>query len=337
MLTSASGSLTVFTAPDRTEVIMNRLVAALAIAPLLILTSCQRKDAHAPPAPVVADARSALAITPGLPLWSLDPSGLSLLETIPIGEKLALLGQTEKAAQGGKERSFLRVRRASGTDGWVRADFVVSSAILAVITTDGAVIYSSASNTAATTESIPRMTLVAIASDTAGMGFIRVTCYDQKAKMLLKGVLLRNEGVSALPADVQAAILLQLAASAKNEKQRQAFLGSAITDYPDSIFLTDLRQALNPQAAAAVAPAAPAAPDTAPAADAMRVSGDAAKVFDAPDADAGKVLATLPRGQQVQTEEVTVQSFTVGGQTAPWYRIRDPAGWVFGGVLQPAP
>jgi hypothetical protein len=305
---------------------MSRLWVPLALAALLSLISCQQKDAHSPVPAVVADAKSALAIIADLQLWAIAQDALTFMEYIPIGEKLALLGQTEKVTQSGKERTFLRVRRESGSEGWVRSDFVVSNAILAVITGDDPVLYTAAGNTAATTETIPRMTIVAIHSDTGGMSFIRITCYDAKAKMLLRSVYLRNEGVSSLPADVQSAILLQLAAASKNAKQRQAFISSAVKDYPDSIFQPELREALSPRAGA---------PSSAliAASGTMMVVGDAAKVFDAPDSVEGKLLATLPKGQTVEVVERTAESATLGGRTAPWYRIVEPSGWVFGAAL----
>jgi hypothetical protein len=192
---------------------------------------------------------------------------LALRETIPIGEKLAIIGPEQKAAQTGKERDFLNVRRVSGSEGFVRADFAISRSILAVITTDSAAIYSAAANTMATTDSVPRSTIVAIHSDSGGMSFIRVTCFDAAAKVLRKDVYLRNEGVSARPSDVQAAILLQLAAGSKSITQQKAFLTSAITDYPDSVFGPDLHAALDALTSPATAPApgTPAAPSPAPA------------------------------------------------------------------------
>jgi len=150
--------------------------------------------------------------------------------------------------------------------------------------------------------------------------------------MLLKGVYLRNEGVSSKPSDVQAAILLQLAAASKNAKQKQAFLSSAAKDYPDSIFMPDLTQAL----AALNAPPPPPPTPTQPASAAVMMTlEDAVSVLDAPDPTAGKVIVTLSKGQKVEIQEQTVGTDTIGGQTAHWYHIKEPAGWVFGSSLGP--
>ena len=241
---------------------MRHRIAAAALCSFLLLSSCQQKNEHVIPRAIVADARSAVVIFPDLPLWTLAGGAVGqMAEVIPIGEKLSLIGPPQTASQGGKDHEFQHVRRSSGSEGWVRSDYIVSRSILAVVTADDAVIYSVEANSAATTESIPRLTVLAIHSDTGGMPFIRVSCYDPSSRLMLRHVALRNEGVSSNPSDVQAAILLQLAAASKSRKQQKAFLTSAISDYPDSLFLADVRAAL----AALEAPPPPvAAPSASP-------------------------------------------------------------------------
>jgi hypothetical protein len=248
---------------------MRHRIAAAAVCTLLTLLSCQQKTEHPGPQAIVADAKSVIVMMPDLPLWTLTQGALAPTNvTIPIGEKLALIGPSQKLTQGGKEREYQHVRRDSGEEGWVRSDYVAPRAILAVVTTDEAVIYSAEANSAATTDGIPRMTIVAIHSETGGMPFIRVSCYDPSSKAMRRYVALRNEGVSARPSDVQAAILLQLAASSKSARQQKAFLTSAIKDYPDSLFAPDLQAALEALTAPAPAPPAPAAQPPAPASSA---------------------------------------------------------------------
>jgi hypothetical protein len=251
---------------------MKGAAVPVALFVLLAFLSCTKEPDRKMPLSVVADAKSAFAIVDGLPFWSLLSSGtLVSRESLPIGEKVSLLGQTAKYTLAGKERDYAQAKRESGSTGWVRADFVVSRAILAVVTTDNAVIYSVPNNTAATTETIALLTIVAVHADTGGMRFIRVTCYDEGAKALLRGVYLRNEGVSSNPDDVQGAILLKLAAASKSSRQKKAFLTSAIKDHPASLFLPQLTAALEElngpplQPSPAPAPAAGASADSAPA------------------------------------------------------------------------
>jgi hypothetical protein len=234
------------------------LFFASAIASAFLLLSCQKSPPPAAPTAAIADSKSCFSIVPDLSLWGFSGTALTQKGTVQIGEKLALLGQTRKATLNGKERDFLSVRRDTGTEGWVRADSVVSNAILAV-TTSEVVIYSVPRNTAATTATIARMTVLAIHSDSGGMPFIHVSVFNAQQKPSVSEVWLRNEGVSARPDDVQAAILLQLAAASKSSKQQEAFLSSGIKDYPQSLFLPQLQQAFEALHAPPQAPQGPPA------------------------------------------------------------------------------
>jgi hypothetical protein len=307
---------------------MRRSLLPACLLPLCFLIACQRTpQIPASQQAAVADAKSAFVVMGGLPLWDLANGNLTLKETIPLGEKLALLGQSAKALQSGKERDFLQVKRDSGKEGWVRAEYAVPSSILAVVTADDAVIYTEARNTAATGSLVPKMTVLAIHSDSGGQAFIRVTFYDPAAKVLSRGVQLKNEGVSSRPDDVQAAILIQLAAASKNLIQKEAFLKSAAKDHPGSAFIAQIQEAL----------AALASPTPSRATEeffaAMQSADDGVSVLDAPDEATGKVVATLSTGQKVDVIGKTSDTYAVGDLTAPWYRIREPAGWVYGASL----
>jgi hypothetical protein len=312
---------------------MSRVLLLAAPLAFLLLLSCGQNAPRQVPQAVVADARSAFCVVADLPLWTLAQGLLTFKESIPIGEKLTLLGQTTKIVQSGREREFAQVRRMSASEGWVRSDYVVSRSILAVVTIDDAVIYSVPHNTAATTTGIPRLTVLAIHADTGGMTFLRVTAFDPVAKLLLKGVYLRNEGVSSRPADVQGAILLQLAAASKSPRQQQAFLRTAVKDYPDSIFLPELTAAI--AGPAAQAPQGPKGSPTVPVTGSMLTAADGVKVYDTPDEKTGKVLATLARGQKVEVQEKTADDSAAASPASSWYRIRDPMGWVNSAALTP--
>jgi len=280
---------------------------ASGIASALLLLSCQKSQPTQIPAAAVADAKSCFSLMQDLPLWEITGTSMTQKGSIQVGEKMSLLGQSRRVTLGGKERELLRVRRDTGAEGWVRSDSVVSSAILAVVTTDSAVIYSVPRNTAASAASIRRMTVLAIHSDSGGMPFIRVSAFDPQQKVLLKGVYLRNEGVSARPDDVQAAILLQLAEDSKSLKQQEAFLTSAIKDYPGSLFMPQLQEALNalqapteqgtPQAAAPQA--GPVPPAAAPSA-----AGNVA----APSSQVSQPQAAPPAASSAQPQSGTPTS-----------------------------
>lgn len=279
-----------------------RFVAS-GIASALLLLSCQKNQSTQVPPAAVADAKSCFSLMQDLQLWQITGTSLTQIGSIQVGEKMSLLGETKRVTLGGKERELLRVRRDTGTEGWVQSDSVVSNAILAVVTTDDAVIYSVPRNTAATTASIPRMTVLAIHSDSGGMPFIRVNAFDPQQKVLLREVYLRNEGVSARPDDVQAAILLQLAGDSKSPKQQEAFLRSAIKDYPGSLFMPELQEALN----ALQAPQQGTAQTVGPQPGASPQAGPAQPGAGPPDGSAS-APSTQPAAPSVQPQSGTTTS-----------------------------
>ncbi|MGA2762476.1 MAG: hypothetical protein ABSG17_03860 [Spirochaetia bacterium] len=272
------------------------LFVASVVASALLLLSCQKSQSPQPPEAAIADAKSCFSLFADLPLWEASGTDLVQKGSIQVGEKLALLGQTKRVTQGGKERELLRVRRDTGAEGWVREDYVASNAILAVVTSNDAVIYSVPRNTAATTATIPPLTVLVIHSDSGGMPFIRVSAYDPVQKVLLRGVYLRNEGVSARPDDVQAAILLQLAASSKSPKQQQAFISSGIKDYPQSLFLPQLQDALD----ALTTPPQTAQPSPAPSAGQSQQPGAQQGPAVASQAPASPATSQAPAPQTQQ-------------------------------------
>jgi hypothetical protein len=102
----------------------------------------------------------------------------------------------------------------------------------------------------------------------------------------------------------------------------------AVNKYGSSVFMPKLQQALG---------GAPAAKPTVAATGSYIVNFDRVNVRDAPDEVNGKVVTQLQAGIVVEVLEATAQSYKIGGNTAPWYRIMDPEGWVFGASLAPAP
>ena len=47
------------------------------------------------------------------------------------------------------------------------------------------------------------------------------------------------------------------------------------------------------------------------------------------------MVGKLAKGRSVVAVERTKQSYALGALNAPWYRIKEPEGWVFGVFLAP--
>jgi hypothetical protein len=130
---------------------------------------------------------------------------------------------------------------------------------------------------------------------------------------------------------VESAILLELAGDAANSKQRQAFLSSALKDYPTSSFASRIRAELAGSRPAAAESAVVSMTAT------FVTNQEKVNVLSAPDDASASVVATLAKGQSVDAVEKTAESSRIGSLSAPWYRIKDPPGWVFGTFLSETP
>jgi hypothetical protein len=327
------------------------MIMVLVVLSLLMVTSCGQKTAASPTgtnagtanpaASLVSDAKSGFSVRGDIGLYELSDSKiLQWKENIALGEKLELLGEASTGTLSGKPNDVIKVRLESGKEGWSFPAYIIPNSLLAVITSEEAMVYSQPKNTAVTTMSIPRKTIVAIYRETAGSTFIKVSFYypDDKTTYLQKEVFLRNTGVSSAAQDVQTVILLRLAANAKSDKQKKELLGSAKTDYPTSAFITDVEDEIAKMSAPAASDATAEKPTEAFSAS-LVVNDENVNVRSVPDEKTGSVVAHLSKGRTVDVVEKTVDSYTIESETAPlhapWYRIREPAGWVFGTYLEP--
>ncbi len=307
---------------------------ASALCGLLIVVSCGQKTSGGAQgaSPLASDAKSGFCILADLPLLDQQADEtLKYKESIQLGEKLQLLEQATRAVDPYRkqEMDFIKVRRESGSEGWVRAEFVVANSVLGVVTSEEAIVYSQPKNTAATAKSVPALSIIAIAKETAGQPYLKATLYDQ-ALYLQSGVFFRNEGISTRADDVQSAILLILAQTKKDGKLKKTLLESAQKDYPDSAFKARIEEAL------AVLSSPSAGKETTAHSEILASTDNDVNVRDKPDENAGTVLAKLTKGQKVEIVEETIDTYTIDNTSAPWYRIKEPAGWVWGGYLAPA-
>jgi hypothetical protein len=274
---------------------------------------------------LITDRESGFCIMDNLTLWGMSSGTPKFLTGIPIGDKLALLGQNARIVQGGAPRELVRVRLSSDVEGWVRTEYVIADSVLAVTVDDEVAVYSRPIAQAFSEKSLPRMTLLAIYKSSAAMNFIRVSCIEQAGGTLTRGIYLKNSGVSSLIDDVKSAILFKIASRTENQRKRAAFLTSALSDYPRSKFAEEIRQSL----AITREPASVEIPTESLTATFV-TADDSVNVLSIPDEAAGAIVATIPKGRTVEVMEKTRQSYSIGALSAPWYRIKDPEGWVFG-------
>jgi hypothetical protein len=250
---------------------------------------------------------------------------------IPLGERVTV-GKARRLTFAGdaKVYDFVEVRRDDGKEGFAFATQIATDSTLAVVVDDKANLYKSAKTADVTGDIISRKTVVAILSGTESGGFVEIKAYDPVAERNRQSFI-RLSSLSRKDSDIQSAILLQIAQPLKNEGsdkiRKDALLEAAMLDYPDSAFSADIYALINPNTAATLGTESASKPF-------MTVIDDNVNVRDLPDSVAGRVLGQVARDIIVTVSEQTINTSTIGGQTAHWYHISEPLeGWIFGAFL----
>ncbi len=225
-----------------------RLIILMAAA--AFLPACRGESAAPAMSPLsesqkalITDSQSAFCIVDNAGLWSLDEGRLSRTTGIDLGERLTLQGKLSTAVFSQKKRE-IQLISTGGEEGWMRADQIAAASILSVVTSNAIPVYTQPRLSAISSRTIPSMTVIAIAVTHAASDFITVSCYDEEAQNLLRGVIIRNTGISASPGDVESAILYRVAMRTENPVMKKTLLSSAMKDYPDSAFADVIREAL---------------------------------------------------------------------------------------------
>ena len=282
--------------------------------------------AYAAAAPLAQN--EAYVLVHGSALWLDNGPKLTWVENLTIGDKVTLLNRTAKFKQDGEDKEFVRIKAPDGKEGWVRTPYLSVKSSLAVVKADAAMIYSEPREVKITSRSISNMTLVAVLQDGSTGSFAKVQGYDRAQKRLFTdATFVSVDDLTTAEVDVNAVILYTVAVSSDDQAVKKNLLKVAMTKYGGTIFLPNL------QAAAGVVPAA--AKNTTPSVGTYVVNDDNVNVRSAPDEKTGQVIGKLNKGTKVDVTEMTSQTYTVGENTAAWFHVKAPDGWVFGSFLQP--
>ncbi|HET7839192.1 MAG TPA: SH3 domain-containing protein [Rectinemataceae bacterium] len=290
-----------------------------------------------PPAVSSAPAlgqNEAFVILNGLPLYQEQGGSLVWKENLVIGDRVLLLNKAQKFKTDGKDRDYLKIRAPSNLEGWVRVQYVVPKSSLAVIKSDKAIVYSEPRDVKITSHYVSNMTIVAVLQDAAAGSFAKLVCYDATQDAYYTDpIYVSRDDLSYADADINSVILYVTAVASKNKDIKSNLLKVIEKRYSASIFFDKIQAVLSSFPAGAASPV-----KAVQAANGFyTVNDNNVNLRSSPDEVNGPVVGQLRSGTKVEVVEATVQSYTVAGQTGQWYRLKDPAGWVFGSFLSPAP
>ena len=248
-----------------------------------------------------------------------------------LGERVSILERRRLTFGGdGAIYDFLRIRRDNGAEGFAFATHIAEAGVLAVLVDERANLFTSPRYIEVTGFTLPRRTVLVLFPETERDGFVEMIGFDTAARVNRRNFI-RTSSISRRDSDIQSSILMQTAESLGNEGaarvRKEALMEAALLDYPDSVFHHEILALVNPNIAAVVS-TEPLSPHY------MYATNSNVNIRDLPDTVAGRVVGSLQYDEEVRVVERTTDEFTIGGQSAHWYRITEPfEGWVFGAFL----
>jgi uncharacterized protein YgiM (DUF1202 family) len=322
--------------------VMACVFCVLAALAALLPAGCAKKTAVEPVETAVAEeaemaeARFGYTMRTGMWLYVIESdTGMETdvtkaIESLSLGERVELVAEKTRRAVNPYDSQiyeYYHIRRDTGTEGFVFANQLTVNTVLAVVVDEKANLYRGFRNVDVTDSILSRKTVLGVFEDTEKDGFIKIEAYDPEQKTYRRNLFIKTATISYRDEDIQSSILLQIAEGLNPEKEanrREALLDSAINDYSGSVFADDIR--------------ALAMADSVIPVETIDVTlwatDDKVNVRESPNASS-QAVGQLANNTEVKAVEATVDTVTIGGQTARWFHITQPIdGWVFGAWLR---
>jgi hypothetical protein len=252
----------------------------------------------------------------------MSPASLQLNKADVIGwknEVKTAIRSTDKAS-----REYARVE-LDGKDYWVQSAYAVGEAVPGVIIGEETVRYARADVRAPNPNGliIPVYTLVAVHTAQESDLFTGVSAYlEGERTVLIKNEFIKKENVSTQKADVTGMQLYTLAREAKTDVAKRELLRSALDTGSrfGSLVEAELYAAENSEE--------PVDPYD------IVVVRSGATVYDKPTIKS-RSLDLVAVNNPVRVLARTIREDTLNsGDSARWYRIENPDGWIFGAYLE---
>lgn len=274
----------------------------------------------------------AYVILNGLAFYKEEGGSLKWKEGLVIGDRVGLTNRIQKFKIDGKEFEYAKIKSPSGQEGWARVPYLVNKSALAVVKADEAIVYSEPRDVKITNKTISNMTIVAVLQEGSTSGFSKIVCVDTaKNAYYTDPIFVSRDDLAFADSDVNATILYITATGSKNASIKANLYKVIEKRYSNSLFFEKIKAVLSPS------PAVEAVDKpTVKTSGSFLINDNNVNVRAKPDEVNGEVLTQLNNGDKVEVIEVTAQKYTIGDQTSVWYRIEQPAGWVFGIFMNPA-
>lgn len=307
---------------------------------LLLFWACEKKDTAGAAPQGVQAAPVITAICPIQGLSTYQPKEGSTDEFVKFnryleyGEAVSLLNEEIDGKTGEYSMRFQKIKDKDGKELWVNQRYLIPSGKTGVIIQDNVLLYSEAALTKNMSSLLSKGQLIGVYPETEGP-FSKITGWNEQLYGFAQ-LYVKSEAVSTNENDVTALILIERAKKEKNAIIKAQVLESA-ADLNSQVFNDDIYALLDELAVQeAQAAAAIDLPErnTEPLSASATIISDNVRVRDYPYEENTNVLATLSTGTAISITEKTVSTYTIGSDTAVWYKISEPEGWVFGAFVE---
>ncbi len=236
-----------------------------------------------------------------------------------ILEKVVFLEEEKELSNNNRKALYVKIRRASGDEGWANKNYVIPDALPAVVISEKATFYRQPDNLNPGTQYLVQGDLIAILNDAVANNFVKVVYANPVTSALIANQFLKGETVTTTSEDIEAAVLLFLALRENNRNRRNELLKNAAST-PSNIFSDKIQ--LEIQISEAGFNQEVLTQNNQLEVLAM---GD---VLNAP-MDYGAVVGRVEPGKKV----IALRKLTKDSQV--WYQIQDPSGFILADFLSP--
>ncbi len=261
--------------------------------------------------------------------------------SLTIAEPLTSDGTIVTASDN---KEYILIKNSEGEETYIRSIYFLPDGILAVISSNDAILYSKPNNLNPTKNNLGIMMIV-IASAKEEDGFYEILADDNRIKdkeIVRTGVYVKTEDISIKEADVQSALLFYVAGINNDRNVKKELLNTAVNDYSSSIFyqeICDTLDALDPPEVTEPADGFEPPEDQVEDYSNMNLFGEIidknVNVREFPGLSSAILPVTLNQGSRVKIDLVTKAKYKIEGyEDNNWFKIEEPAGWVFGEFIE---
>ncbi|MDR2965080.1 MAG: hypothetical protein LBU88_04825 [Treponema sp.] len=174
------------------------------------------------------------------------------IASLNLGDSI-MVGEARRATfeRDGAVYDLFEVRDNNNREGYIINTQVAVGGSLAVVVDDRANLFRTSNAIDVMGSMISRKTVLVYYPESNNNGYVEIRAYDPEARANRHGNFVRLTSLSLRASDIQSSILLQTALPlrttvASENNRRGALLETALFDYADSVFYSEIYEVFNP-------------------------------------------------------------------------------------------